>query len=47
MFRIGVSELGLACAIVLLALFVPVMISKSYSRLDKRLKDIEKKLERK
>jgi len=47
MFRIGISELGLVCAIVLLILFVPVMISRSYARLDKRLKDIEKKLDKK
>jgi len=44
MFRIGVAELGLACALVLIILFIPSIIKASYAQLDKRLKNIEKKM---
>lgn len=44
MFRIGVVELILACGLFLLALIIPLIISRSYTRMDKRLKNIEKKI---
>jgi hypothetical protein len=47
MFRIGVLEMGLTCGLILLILVVPVMVSRSYARLDKRLKNIEKKIDKK
>jgi hypothetical protein len=43
MFRIGLLEAGITCAIVALAMIIPVMIG----RLNKRLKDIENKLDKK
>jgi len=47
MFRIGLLESGITCAIVALILLVPLIISRSYARLNKRLKDIENKLDKK
>lgn len=47
MFRIGVSELGLACALLLLILFLPPIIKGYYAQLDRRLKNIEKKIDKK
>ncbi len=47
MFHIGVVELGLTCSILFLVLVVPVIVSRSYTRLDKRLKNIEKKIDKK
>jgi hypothetical protein len=43
MFRIGLLEAGITCAIVALAIIIPLMIG----RLNTRLKDIENKLEKK
>jgi flagellar biosynthesis protein FliR len=47
MFRIGVLELALTCGLLLLVLIVPVMITRFYVRVDKRLKNIEKKIDKK
>ena len=47
MFRIGVVELILACGLLLLVLIIPLIISKSYTRMDKRLKNIENKIDKK
>jgi hypothetical protein len=47
MFRIGVFELALSCGMTLLVLVIPFMVAKFYTRLDKRLKDIEKKIDNK
>lgn len=47
MLRIGLLESGITCAIVALILLVPLIISRSYARLNKRLKDIENKLDKK
>ena len=46
MFRIGVVELILAYGLFLLALFIPLLISRFYARMDKRLKNIEKKIDK-
>ena len=47
MFRIGVSELGLTCAVILLALIIPMIVSRGYAHLNKRLKNIEDKINKK
>lgn len=47
MFRIGVFELGITCAIIALAIVIPLIVSRRYSRLNKRLKDIENKIGKK
>lgn len=47
MFRIGIVELAVTCVIVVLALIIPAIVARGYARLDKRLKDIERKLEKK
>ncbi len=47
MFRIGVMELVLTCAIGLLALLIPIVIVWLYKRVDYRLKNLENKLEKK
>jgi hypothetical protein len=47
MFRIGVVELGLTCGLVLLILVIPWMVARFYVRLDKRLKNIENKIDKK
>jgi hypothetical protein len=43
MFRIGLLEAGITCAIVALAIIIPIMMM----RLNRRLKDIENKLDKK
>lgn len=47
MFRIGLLEFGLTCALVALAVLIPVMITRGFNRLDRRLKNIESKLKKK
>jgi len=47
MFRIGVLELTLTCGMLLLVLVIPWMVTRFYIRLDKRLKNIEKKIDKK
>ena len=54
MFRIGIMELGITCAIVVVILIVPMLIARSndrnnrnYDELNKRLKNIEKNISKK
>lgn len=47
MFRISIFELGITCAIMALAIVIPLIIGRGYSRLNKRLKNIENKIEKK
>lgn len=47
MFRIGILELGLTCALVTLALVIPLIVTRGYARLNKRLKGIEDNLTKK
>lgn len=47
MFRIGVLELGLTCALVGLAIVIPLIVTRGYARLNKRLKKIEDTLTKK
>lgn len=46
MFRIGVLETGLTCALIFIALIIPIIIKNSYARMGKRLKNIEKKIDK-
>jgi hypothetical protein len=47
MFHISVAELALTCGVILLVFIVPVMLRRFYTQVDKRLKNIEKKIEKK
>jgi len=47
MFRIGVFELALTCGMILLVLVIPFIVARFYIRIDKRLKNIEKKIDKK
>ncbi len=47
MYRIGVLELGLTCALVALAFIIPLIVTRGYARLSKRLKRIEDNLTKK
>jgi len=47
MFHISVVELAFTCGIILLLLIGPVMLRSFYARVDQRLKNIEKKLDKK
>jgi flagellar biosynthesis protein FliR len=47
MIHISVLELVLTCGLILLLLVVPIMFKRFYARMDKRLQDIENKLEKK
>jgi hypothetical protein len=45
MFHISLVELTVSCGIILLLLVVPVMLRRFYLDVDKRLKNIEKKIQ--
>ncbi len=47
MFHVSVLELTLTCGLILLVLVIPIMIKRFYARVDKRLKNIEKKIDKK
>lgn len=47
MFHISVVELAFTCGVILLVLVVPVMLKRFYMQMDKRMKNIEKKIEKK
>jgi hydrogenase-4 membrane subunit HyfE len=47
MFRIGVVELGITCGLLFLVIVIPIIVARYYARVDKRLKNIEKKLDKK
>ena len=46
MVRIGVLELGLACVLIALAIVIPLIVTRGYAGLNRRLKDIEKKVDK-
>lgn len=46
MFRIGVLELALTCGLVAFAILIPLIVTRGYARLNKRLKSIEKKIDK-
>ncbi len=47
MFHISVVELAFTCGVILLLLVAPVIWKRFYTRMDRRLKDIEKKVGKK
>ncbi len=47
MFHISVVELAFTCGVILLLLIAPVLWKRFYVRMDRRLKNIEKKIEKK
>ena len=47
MFHISVVELVFTCGVILLVLVVPVILRRFYTQMDKRLKNIEKKIDKK
>ncbi|MDO9302418.1 MAG: hypothetical protein Q7T89_13615 [Anaerolineales bacterium] len=47
MFHISVVELAFTCGIILLFLVTPVIWRRFYTQMDKRLKIIEKKIDKK
>lgn len=47
MFRISTLELALTCGLIILVFFIPVIISRGYAQLSKRLNNIEKKIDKK
>lgn len=47
MFRIGVLELGVTCALVALAIVIPLIITRGYARINKRLSKIENNMAKK
>jgi hypothetical protein len=47
MFHISVAELALTCGVILLILIVPMMVKRAYADMNKRLKNIEKKIDKK
>jgi hypothetical protein len=47
MFRIGILETAVTCALIALVIIIPLIFTRGYARLNKRLKDIEAKLDKK
>lgn len=46
MFRIGVLEMGLTCALIALAIVIPLIVTRGYAKLNKRLRNIENKVDK-
>jgi hypothetical protein len=47
MFHVSVVELAFTCGVILLLLVLPVMLRRFFAQMDKRLKNIEKKIDNK
>jgi hypothetical protein len=47
MFHISAVELAFTCGVILLLLVLPVMLRRFFAQMDKRLKNIEKKIDNK
>jgi len=47
MFHISVAELALTCGVILLLLILPVMWKRFSADMDRRLRNVEKKIEKK
>jgi F0F1-type ATP synthase membrane subunit b/b' len=47
MFHISVAELALTCGVILLVFILPVLWKRFNTDMDRRLKNIEKKIEKK
>lgn len=46
MFRVSTLELAFTCGIIMLVFVVPIMFARFQARMDKRLKEIEKKIDK-
>jgi hypothetical protein len=46
-FRIGVLDLGITGVLIALAIVIPLIITRGYARLNKRMKSMEEKLAKK
>ena len=46
MFRIGIFELASSCGLIFLVLVIPFIVARYYARVEKRLKNMEKKLDK-
>jgi hypothetical protein len=46
-FRISVLELGLTCALIVLAFVIPLIVSRGYAQLNERLKNLENRFTKK
>jgi F0F1-type ATP synthase membrane subunit b/b' len=47
MFHISVAELALTCGVILLIFILPILWKRFSADMDRRLKNIEKKIEKK
>lgn len=47
MFRIGVLELAITCALIVLAILIPLIIMRGYAKLTERINKLEDKLTKK
>jgi len=47
MFRIGIFEMVISCGLIFLVLVIPVIVARYYARMEKRLKNIQKKIDKK
>ena len=47
MFRIGIFELGLTCGLLFIVIIIPIIVTRYYARMDKRLKNMENKFDKK
>ena len=47
MFHISVTELALTCGVILLIFILPIIWKRFNADMDRRLKNIEKKIEKK
>lgn len=47
MFHISVAELALTCGVILLIFILPILWKRFNADMEKRLKNIEKKIEKK
>ena len=46
MFRISIFELGLTCGLLFIVIIIPIIVARYYARMDKRLKNIESKIDK-
>lgn len=46
MFRIGIVELGITCGLIALAIIVPLIVTRGYAALNRRLKNLEDKFKK-
>lgn len=46
MFRIGIIELGITCGLIALAVIVPIIITRGYAAINRRIRQLEDKLKK-